>query len=144
LFGRLRALIDAGEANLEVALNNQRAVLKEVTVGVVRAYLEWEAARQRVQLIKADIRALEDTREVMALRVEEGISPNLDLARADTLLEQQRAKLPDARAQLYRAKAVLSVRISAVRSQHWPGMWRLATPFGQNSIPSFRSRDFWA
>ena len=112
LFGRLRALIDAGEANLEVALNNQRAVLKEVTVGVVRSYLEWEAARQRVQLIKADIRALEDTREVMALRVEEGISPNLDLARADTLLEQQRAKLPDARAQLYRAKAVLSVLVN--------------------------------
>ena len=55
LFGRLRALIDAGEANLEVALNNQRAVLKEVTVGVVRSYLEWEAARQRVQLIKAEI-----------------------------------------------------------------------------------------
>lgn len=112
LFGRLKALVDAGEANLEVALNNQRAVLKEVTVGVVRAYLEWEAARQRVQLIKADIRALEDTREVMALRVQEGISPNLDLARADTLLEQQRAKLPDARAQLYRAKAVLSVLVN--------------------------------
>ncbi|MCS5564490.1 MAG: TolC family protein [Oleiphilaceae bacterium] len=112
LFGRLKALVDAGEANLEVALNNQRAVLKEVPVGVVRAYLEWEAARQRVQLIKADIRALEDTREVMALRVQEGISPNLDLARADTLLEQQRAKLPDARAQLYRAKAVLSVLVN--------------------------------
>jgi outer membrane protein, multidrug efflux system len=112
LFGRLHALVDAGEANLEVALNNQRAMLKEVTVGVVRAYLEWEASRQRVELISADIRALEDTREVMALRVKEGISPKLDLARADTLLEQQRAKLPDARAQLYRAKAVLSVLVN--------------------------------
>ncbi|MEP4258615.1 MAG: TolC family protein, partial [Rhizobiaceae bacterium] len=112
LFGRLHALVDAGEASLEVALNNQRAMLKEVTVGVVRAYLEWEASRQRVELISADIRALEDTREVMALRVKEGISPKLDLARADTLLEQQRAKLPDARAQLYRAKAVLSVLVN--------------------------------
>ncbi|MEP6191735.1 MAG: TolC family protein, partial [Marinobacter sp.] len=77
LFGRLHALVDAGEASLEVALNNQRAMLKEVTVGVVRAYLEWEASRQRVELISADIRALEDTREVMALRVKEGISPKL-------------------------------------------------------------------
>lgn len=112
LFGRLRALVDAGEANLEVALNNQRAMLKEVTVGVVRAYIEWVAARQRVQLIKEDIRTLENTRKVMALRVHEGLSPDLDLARADTLLEQQRAKLPDARAQLYRAKAVLSVLVN--------------------------------
>lgn len=112
LFGRLNALVEAGEANLEVALNNQRAMLKEVTVGVVRAYLEWEASRQRVQLISADIRALEDTRKVMALRVREGLSPKLDLARADTLLEQQRAILPDARAQLYRAKAVLSVLVN--------------------------------
>jgi len=112
LFGRLRALVDAGEANLEVALNNQRSMLKEVTVGVVRAYIEWVAARQRVQLIKEDIRTLENTRKVMALRVHEGLSPDLDLARADTLLEQQRAKLPDARAQLYRAKAVLSVLVN--------------------------------
>lgn len=112
LFGRLRSLIEARESDLELALQTQREILKEVTVGVVRAYLTWEAADDRVALIRRDIESLEESLGLIDARVAEGLAPRLDLVRAQSLLRQQKTQLPGALADRYRAKAVLAVLVN--------------------------------
>lgn len=108
-FGRIRSVIDAREAGVANAQALKRAVIKEVTVGVVQAYLRWESARQQVALIESDMRALEASLDLIHDRVDAGLSPRLDLARAETLYHQQRAMLPMAQSNQYRTRAGLAV-----------------------------------
>lgn len=112
LFGRLRSLIEARESDLELALQTQREIVKEVTVGVVRGYLTWEAADERVALIRRDIDSLEASLGLIDARVSEGLAPRLDLVRARSLLRQQKTRLPGALAERYRARAVLAVLVN--------------------------------
>ena len=109
LFGRIRSVIDARKAGVANAQALDRAALKEVTVGVVQAYLRWESARQQVALIESDLDALEASLDIVKNRVEYGLSPRLDLARAETLYHQQRVLLPIARNNQYRTRASLAV-----------------------------------
>ena len=112
LFGRLRSLVKARESDLELALQTQREIVKEVTVGVVRGYLTWEAADERVALIRRDIESLEASLGLIDARVSEGLAPRLDLVRARSLLRQQKTRLPGALAERYRARAVLAVLVN--------------------------------
>lgn len=109
LFGRIRSVIDAREAGVAGAQARKRAVIKEVTVGVVQAYLRWEAYRQQVALIESDMEALEASLALISNRVEAGLSPELDLVRAQALYHQQRAMLPQARSDQYRTLAGLAI-----------------------------------
>ncbi|PCM45882.1 TolC family protein [Marinobacter sp. ANT_B65] len=109
LFGRIRSVIDAREAGVANAQARKRNVIKEVTVGVVQAYLRWESARQQVALIESDMRALEASLALINNRVDAGLSPRLDLARAETLYHQQRAMLPVAISDQYRTRTGLAL-----------------------------------
>ncbi|MBW0146193.1 TolC family protein [Marinobacter arenosus] len=109
LFGRIRSVIDAREAGVASAEALDRAALKEVTVGVIQAYLRWESSRQQVALIESDLEALDASLKLVRNRVEAGLSPRLDLARAETLYHQQRVLLPVARNNQFRTRASLAV-----------------------------------
>jgi outer membrane protein, multidrug efflux system len=109
LFGRIRSVIDARKAGVANARALDRAALKEVTVGVVQAYLRWESARQQIDLIQSDLEALKVSLQLVRSRVESGISPRLDLARAEALYHQQRVLLPVAKSNQYRTLATLAV-----------------------------------
>ncbi|WP_420388775.1 TolC family protein [Marinobacter sp.] len=146
LFGRIRSVIDARAAGLAGAHAQSRAALKEVTVGLVEGYLRWEFSRQQVELIESDIKALQSSLTVIQNRVDAGLSPQLDTARAEALLHEQRAQLPVAQTNQFRTHASVAVLLGEdpdnLRLYPAPDTFRKARelPIGEHLGESLQAR----
>jgi len=95
LFGRIRARIRQAEAELEEQSAAQSQVLAEVISGVVETHTRLAGTERQLRLLERQLISLEESLDVMQLRVEEGIATPLELNRTQALLHEYRARRPE-------------------------------------------------
>lgn len=95
LFGRIRARIRQAQAELEEQDAARAQVLAEVVSGVVETHTRLAGTARQLKLLERQLASLEESLEVMRLRVEEGIATPLELNRTLALLHEYRARRPE-------------------------------------------------
>ena len=94
VFGSVRRQVEAAEANIAAAVEDQRAVLVSLAAEVARNYVELRAYQQRLTIAGENSRNQEQTLELVRNRFQLGLGSELEIAQAETLLAQTRAEMP--------------------------------------------------
>lgn len=134
LFGRTRRRVEAAEAALEAARHALAGAVLATSAEVVRTYLVYRGTERQIELLRESVALQEKTRRLVASRYEAGLSPELDLRRAETSVERLRADIPPLERALADARQQL-----ATLSGRYPGTLtaRLGTAPG---IPGYAFR----
>ncbi len=104
LFGRVRRQIEAGGAEYEARLADQRAVMVAVAGEVGRTYMELRGAQRRLRVARSNVTNQEESLELVQALLEAGRGTELELSQARAQLETTRSTLP--RFELFVAQAV--------------------------------------
>ena len=94
LWGRVRRSVEAADAQMAGASAVLRDVQMAVAVEVARNYYEVRAAQRQQALLRADIGAASELLELAQIRFKRGLGTDLDVARQQSLLSDQRGRLP--------------------------------------------------
>jgi NodT family efflux transporter outer membrane factor (OMF) lipoprotein len=100
LFGGLRRGVEAADADLRAAEEALRDVLVSISGDVAREYVEMRGGARELEIVRETIGALEELRAIVVERVDSGLTPELDLARVDALLFENRARVPELAARI--------------------------------------------
>lgn len=94
VFGRNRREVEAARASLDAAEAEFRSVVLTRSTDVAREYLRLRGSQRQLELLKESVALQEETLAVVKSRYEAGLSPELDLRRAETSVERLRADIP--------------------------------------------------
>src|SRR5690606_30632992 len=108
IFGRNRREVEAARAQLEAARADLRAVVLARSSAVAAEYLRLRGNQRQLDLLRESIALQEKTLSIVRSRYEAGLSPDLDLRRADTSVERLRAGLPPLEESLAASRHVLA------------------------------------
>ncbi len=100
VFGRVSERIAREKAAAEESLAELRSVYVIVTAEVARTYIELRGAQYRLNIANRNEANQEKTYNLIQEMAEGGRSTNLDIARAQTLLEQTRSTIPPLEAEV--------------------------------------------
>lgn len=90
----------------------------QISANVTTVYASAQALEAVAGAYGEDVAALEKTRDRLRLMVEEGKRPEVDLLKASETLEEARAELADARADLIHVKALLAALLGYPADQN--------------------------
>lgn len=111
VFGRIRRGVEAAEADIEAALEDERAVRVSLAAEVARNYLELRTAQSRLLIARRNTAIQSDALDLARSRFEAGLTSELDVARAEAQLFGTRATAPvfqsQARTAAYRLGVLL-------------------------------------
>ena len=93
LFGRLRAGVDAADADLGAARASLRDTLVSLRAEVARNYLELRGLQQRLAIARDNLAIQSETLNIASWRVQAGLAGELDSEQALTNREQTRAQV---------------------------------------------------
>ncbi len=94
IFGRVRRGVQAADADIDAAVATRDDVLVSLLAEVARNYVELRAFQRRAAIAESNIRVQQETVTLSAARFKAGLSSELDLQRAESLLATTRASLP--------------------------------------------------
>jgi multidrug efflux system outer membrane protein len=94
LFGRVRRSVEAGNANLQVAVEDQHAVLVAVLGDVAQAYIELRGSQSSWRIARQNLVTVEDLVELTRQRWAAGMTTQIDLSNALAQAAQTQAQLP--------------------------------------------------
>jgi NodT family efflux transporter outer membrane factor (OMF) lipoprotein len=86
LFGRLRRATEAARADLLSVQENQKAVMQALVASVASAYFDLLEYDAELQFVRESIKTRQESVELVAARVQGGVSNDLDLDQAKTLV----------------------------------------------------------
>ncbi len=109
IFGGVRRRIEAATADWQATEDGRRAVLVTVLAEVARNYMEVRGFQQRLAIAQNNIHAQQETLDITRARFEAGLTSELDVAQASSLLASQKATLPDLQTGLQHAMHRLDV-----------------------------------
>jgi multidrug efflux system outer membrane protein len=95
LFGRLRSLSKAAQAEFFASQWGQRAVWASVVAEVARAYFELVSLDRQLEISKATLASYERSRRLVMMRHDRGMVSGQDVAQVDALVHTAGAKIPD-------------------------------------------------
>ena len=113
LFGRVRSLKEQALEQYLAMEESRRSTQISLVAEVARAYLTWLADRQLLAITGETAANEEASFGLIARRVQEGISTQIDLAQARTSLENARANLAKYRRQLDQDVNLLTLLVGA-------------------------------
>lgn len=99
LWGRVRRSIEASDADEAASQALLAQVQLSVQAEVARRYFELRSAQEQIRIARADIQAGEETRSLVKVRTDKGLTTGLDLSRQDAQLADVRGRLPQLLAQ---------------------------------------------
>ena len=105
IVGRTRRALEAAEARLHSAEAERRAARLAVASAVTRTYLTLRTGQRELDAAEAAVDAARHTAELVALRVEAGEDPAVELARIEAELRTLESRLPGLRSTV-RAQAL--------------------------------------
>lgn len=112
-WGRVRRSIEAADARVE----QQRALLEQarllVASEVARGYFELRRVQQQIAVTREDLRATEESLELVQARADGGLVDDFDLVRQRSQLEELRSRLPQLQAAASQAINQLGVLVGA-------------------------------
>lgn len=121
LFGKRQARIAAGEAGIEVAAIQRKAVRLEVLSGTAVAFLNVLGLQRRIQILDEQVAAIDKMTPLLKRRVEAGASSVAETGRADVASslvkadrERTKASLATARRELAALMGETSAKFESV------------------------------
>lgn len=127
LFGRISALVDAAETAAISQAEQRRLLQIEVVSSVIKGYVSYQGHQRKKEIILLQVKALEQSVDVLEALVEEGAANELDLNRTRAQLSQQQAILPAIAYAEYQDLSVLATLTgrltSAVNLQQEKGLF---------------------
>lgn len=109
IFGRVRRSMEAAEDNLQAGIENLRDVLVSLTAEVGLNYVEARTFQGRLAVADDNLKAQEETYNLIKTRYQAGLSNELTLQQARYNLESTRSQIPTLRTGLAEAKNRLAV-----------------------------------
>lgn len=94
LFGGVRRTLEAGQADLESAVYDRDAVLVTLVAEVSRNYLELRGSQRQCRIARENLAARQDMLTLVQARYAAGMASDLDVARAETQVQQAASRLP--------------------------------------------------
>jgi multidrug efflux system outer membrane protein len=121
VFGGVRRDKEAALAQVQAAEEARRDVLVTLLGDVARSYLELRGAQEQLRILEKTVRSESDTLELAKARFEAGLGTDLDVARAEGLLQATEAERPvlerRARQAVYRLGVLLGKQPGALASE---------------------------
>jgi multidrug efflux system outer membrane protein len=94
IFGGQRRAIEAASADIGAAVENQRDVLTTLLGEVARNYVEFRLGQHRLQIARRNLGVQQRTVELVNERIRQGLTNELDLARAQAEVATTTAQIP--------------------------------------------------
>jgi NodT family efflux transporter outer membrane factor (OMF) lipoprotein len=94
LFGRVRRSLEAANANLQVSVEDQRAVRVSVLADVAQNYLELRGSQSRLQIAQQNLATIDDLLGLTRQRLAAGMTTHIDMSNALAQSAQTHAELP--------------------------------------------------
>lgn len=94
IFGRTRRDVEAARANLDAAVAELNGEVLRISADVTAEYLALRGNQRQLELLRESVDLQEQTFNIVNTRYEAGLSPELDLRRAETSVENLRADIP--------------------------------------------------
>lgn len=118
LFGGHRRALEAALADADATLEQRRAVQVSLAAEVAAAYVELRGSQRLVAVARGNVASAQASLELLRERLRAGLSTELDVARAETLLSGARAPLPgfegDVRVAVHRLGVLLAMPPAAL------------------------------
>ena len=95
VFGGTRRAVEAAGAELDAAEEARRDVLVILLAEVAGDYIELRGLQRRLDVVRSNLRAQEETRALTRLRFQAGMASELSVAQADALTATTRSRIPD-------------------------------------------------
>jgi NodT family efflux transporter outer membrane factor (OMF) lipoprotein len=95
VFGGVRRDEEAASAEVEAATEARRDVLVAAVAEVARTYIELRGTQRRLEILEATIRSQRDTLDLARARFDAGMGSELDVTRAEGLLEATASRRPE-------------------------------------------------
>ena len=138
VFGRSRREVEAARAVLEAAQAELRSIVLLVSSDITSEYLRLRGNQRQLELLRESIELQEKTLSIVKSRFESGLSPELDLRRAETSVENLRAEIPPLEEELLNSRN----RLASLSGQY-PGAYdetlkeKKETPAYDSSVPEW-------
>jgi multidrug efflux system outer membrane protein len=94
VFGGIRREIEAANADLAAEIENRRDVLVTLLAEVARNYVEMRASQRQITIAEANLKAQQETLELTRVRFNAGLVSDLDVARAEALVQTTASQIP--------------------------------------------------
>jgi NodT family efflux transporter outer membrane factor (OMF) lipoprotein len=94
LFGRVRRSVEAADANLQVSVEDHRAVMVSVLADVSRSYMELRGAQARLAIAKDNLITIDELSELTRQRRAAGLTSEIDVSNAAALSLAAHAEVP--------------------------------------------------
>ncbi|MBI1301933.1 MAG: efflux transporter outer membrane subunit [Alphaproteobacteria bacterium] len=136
VFGRTRREVEAARAGLEAAQAELRSIVLRISSDIVSEYLRLRGNQRQLELLRESVELQEKTLSIVKSRYESGLSPELDLRRAETSVENLRADISPLEEELLNSRN----RLASLSGQY-PGVYEKTlkeqkeTPVYNSSIP---------
>ena len=94
IFGRVRRNVQAADADIDAGIESVRDVLVSLTADVGRVYVELRSFQERLAIVNRNIVLQADAVSLAQSRFDAGLTSELDVAQAQTLLASTKAAIP--------------------------------------------------
>jgi NodT family efflux transporter outer membrane factor (OMF) lipoprotein len=112
LFGGLRRGLEAANAERDAAQEDLRDTLVSLLGELATNYVDVRAAQERLRIAEANLGSQSETFDLTNWRAQAGLTTELDVEQARTVLESTRAAVPTLRTQLEAAKNRIAVLLA--------------------------------
>ncbi len=109
VFGGKRRSLQAATADLQAIEENQRSVQVSLLAEVARNYVEYRGTQRQLAIAQENLQAQQETVDISQLRFDKGLTSELDVAQARTLLAATKAQVPTLETALQQTSHRLSV-----------------------------------
>jgi multidrug efflux system outer membrane protein len=109
LFGRLRNLTQAAQAEFLASEWGQKAVWATVVAEVARAYFELRSLDRQLEITRYNLASFEKSRRLVLLRHDRGLVSREEVAQANALVHTAGARIPDLERQIAQKENQLSL-----------------------------------
>lgn len=94
LWGRVRREVEAADANVEVAENDQRAALLSLQAEVANDYLQLRGLQHTLAVTRQNLELARNSLELTQVRLGDGVATHLDVAEAAAEVASLESRLP--------------------------------------------------
>jgi NodT family efflux transporter outer membrane factor (OMF) lipoprotein len=109
VFGGIRRSVEAATADVQAAQEGYADVLVSLFAEVALNYVEARTFEARLRVAEASLGAQTETYDLARWRAQAGLATQFDVAQAEAVLEESRARVPSLRAGLVAARNRLAV-----------------------------------
>jgi NodT family efflux transporter outer membrane factor (OMF) lipoprotein len=108
LFGRVRRQVEAADANVQVSVEDQHAVLEAALADIAQSYIELRGAQARQRVARDNLTTIDELLQLTQQRNEAGLTTYIDVSNAAAQAEVTRAELPAIELQITQSMNQLS------------------------------------